>query len=169
MDWIVWPEARRFERGSVWLWSAAMLFYMLNTGQSGESPRCEVTDVAIAALGPLLKAGWHAIPEPAEYECHTAVNGGLLCNVTDAPSKRECVLFGVAKNDEQAEQVWKAIERAYQGLSHERPFRSADFAPPYRPQTAPWCAMITILATPAEALWMAKFACGVAWAWIEHR
>ncbi|HEY1785274.1 MAG TPA: hypothetical protein VGG30_06975 [Pirellulales bacterium] len=144
-----------------------MLHYTLNTGQSHESPRCEVNDVAIAALRPFLQPGWHVVPEPADYECHTMIDGGLISNVSHSPSKRECVLFGVAKTDEQAEQTWKTIDNAYQRLSHERPFRGADFAPACRPAAAPWCATITILASSAEGVWIARFQCDLAWAWIE--
>ena len=115
----------------------AMLYYTLNTGDIREVAALRSDRRGDRALQPLLNAGWHTIPEPAEYECQTTIDGGLIGNVSHSASKRECVLFGVAKTDEQAAQTWKAIERSYLSLRHERPFRGADFALPSRPPTAP--------------------------------
>lgn len=77
--------------------------------------------------------------------------------------------FGVAEDDEAADALWPELESLYLRIAEFPGLRSADFAAPRRPDRAPWCAAITILAGPDEACWIADFERCVAWAQIESR
>lgn len=146
-----------------------MIHYTLNTGHSRVSPRSEVSDAAIAAVGPLLSEGRHAMPGPLRaYQVQTSLAGtGMLASVY-SPDGRPCVTFAVAPDADAAPNLWPAIESLYLRITEGPVLRRADFAAPRQPATTPWCAAVTILATPDEAYWLADFERVVAWAQIAR-
>lgn len=143
-----------------------MLHYTINTGHTRESPRAEVGEDVLATLAHMLASGNHVMPGPPGYSCRVTIDGGALL-ATVSHGQRPCISFGVATDDASADMLWSTLEKHYHEITDMPGIRSADFAVVKRPASTPWCAAITIMATPDEAYWMADFERCLAWAWIE--
>lgn len=148
-----------------------MIHYTLNTGDTRVSPRSEVGDHVIDAIGGMLVTGEHEIPQPPGYRLKvTTVAGALIATVfRQAADPVPLVTFGVAADAESADELWPIIERDYLRITELPGIRAADFQSPRRPSETPWCAAYTLFAEPAEAYWIADLERCVAWAWIEKQ
>lgn len=148
-----------------------MIHLTVNSGHSRHSPRSEVSDGALAACRSLLAPGAHAVPGiPGDYSLKvTESPAGTWFGTVFRSRWHPLVSIAVAASDYFATGLWQEIERQYLRVTEMPGFRSADFAAPHQPESTPWCAVIVMLATPSEALWLGDFERCLAWAFLDER
>ena len=143
--------------------------YTVPTGHTRQCRRSEVHPQVLEQLRPLLKNGRHKMPIAGGYTLLVSIEGNCLL-ATVFCGERPCVSVGVAPDAEASAKLWPIIERGYlEALDaiKMQPGQDAAARHPLPPNGVPWCAAYLVLATPAEAYWIADFERCLAWAWIE--
>ena len=83
--------------------TTSVCHYTLNTDDTRQSPRSEVTDDVVTLLRPILTPGTHTfLPPLDDYTCDVTIAGRALM-ATVAIHGRPCVTFGVAPDDDAAD------------------------------------------------------------------
>lgn len=157
-----------------------MIHYTLNTGHTRVSPRSEVSDDVIAMLQPMFaglpELGEHLIPNTDLWVSPTV--GSPRRGLMLAPIYRKTggihhnvAWVGVCDKPSDTD-AWDCIERLYLGLTDEGQLAAADLAPPRKPASTPWCAVIldTHSAKNIEQMdWLGDFERCLAWAYLDSR
>lgn len=147
-----------------------MTHLTLNTGDAVDQPRSEVTDAAIDALRPLVRAGGGQIPHCAPYAVQIAREPGA--SVFDIRRGADpIVICALCTREEESARLWSVIEGLYLRIADAAPQLIAAQAAPDMPSGVPWLAVVIL---PAIALtarddigWLGDFERCLAWTILE--
>ena len=141
------------------------LWYVICSNGGGRSvPRSEITDVALAAIRPLITApGTTKLVDLGAMMTTQHRGSSLRADIVDADGPR-CVV-GVACRDDEGAQLWRDL--------HETGVTARVRTQANRQPQTPWCGLVLadriLRASPEEPAPYAMLAKVIGWAWIERR